>query len=56
MNAVRSYRIRWAWKNGGRIFTATTLWLFPGDRAGALRNFINRRPEAVSARVVEECL
>jgi len=56
VNKIRSYRIAHAWKRWGRTFHATTLWLFPGDAAGALQNFINRRPEVISCRVVEEVL
>jgi hypothetical protein len=51
--SAKAYRIRWAWKLGKRTLTAVTTWVFPGDAQAALRNFKQRRPEAVTA-VVEE--
>lgn len=49
--AFKAYRIRWAWRQGRRTFTAVTTWLFPGDAAQALANFLKRRPEATTASV-----
>lgn len=49
--AFKSYRIRWAWTKGRQTFTAVTTWVFPGDAAQALANFLKRRPEATTASV-----
>lgn len=54
LRAIKSYRIRWAWQQGRKMHTAVTTWLHSGDAASALRNFKQRRPEAVTAVVVEE--
>jgi hypothetical protein len=51
---VNAYRIRWAWKLGKRTLTAVTTWVFPGDAQAALRNFKQRRPEAITACVEQE--
>jgi hypothetical protein len=52
MNAIRAYKIRWSWRRYGRVFSATTTWLFNGDARAALDNFFSRTPDAIGARVL----
>jgi len=51
---VRFFRIHYGWKQGGRRFSANTVWGVRGDGRKALNDFTRRNPHVCSACVTGE--
>lgn len=54
MKVLRLFRLRYCWRNGGKTFSATTVWRSNGNAEAALRNFLQRNAHVISCCVLGE--